>query len=296
MDLQNINSGNRQPANKAELMAAYSKLRASQSTDNRQSIVNAMFGTSTKNTASSTVEIPSIQTNTATAVQTTAAANKAAAETAAPTNTVPAGNTLKNTGRTETTIVNAPGNKGNTITGPEGFASRDNKITVNGAKNTVDLSGTAPAGVSAATYAATGGADANRNKVSVTGNENQVRSTGRMQKDNTVNINGNNNQVNLGNQVDKANINLAGNNVEVNIGGDNILSRNQDKWNINVNANDLSIKIENGQATVQGKNGNDAYNIEIDNEKRTVTVTAKAPASPVNELGGTQSPENMANG
>ena len=233
-----VELSNRNPANKKELMATYAKLRTQQPELQKQAILNAFTGQT--NTIAAP-QVPNLQT----------AVTAPAAKTTATT----------------------PGNTGNVIRGPEGFASANNRVTVNGANNTVDLAGSARAGTTAQTFAATGGPAITNANVNVTGGNNAVKFNGGMQDNATVNINGNANKVNVGNNVDNANLNIAGNNVTVNIADNNALTKNQNNWNINVNANDVNITIENGEATVTGANGNQNFKVEIDNTNRSVTVT-----------------------
>ncbi|MFH0922046.1 MAG: hypothetical protein V1913_16995 [Fibrobacterota bacterium] len=265
---------NRNPANKKELMASYQQVRNIQKSVTTQAIINAVTG----NKGIVSVMAPNAQQapmnqgplTPQTPGQLERVQNPNAKGTAKAG--VPKGNTVS-AGRMEATVVNAPGNTGNVVKGPEGFASSGNRAVVNGANNSVDLTGSTPAGTRAQTHAMTGGAAITNANVTVTGSGNAVKFNGGMQDNTTVNLNGNNNVVNVGNNVDKANVNVAGNNVTVNLANNNPLTKNQNSWNINVSTGNVNITVENGEAKVTGANGNQDFKVEIDNKNRTVTVT-----------------------
>jgi hypothetical protein len=303
----------RNPANKKALMAAYSEMRKTQTTDRNKAIITATFGSKAASAAGTLEGVTNAQSSMVLAAQKAVAAAVPSAATATTPQAAPAGNTLTDTRRMDVTIASNPANKGNTVRGNEGFANTNNRVTLNGANNTVDMSGNPGAGVSRATFQATGGAAITNARVNVTGNANEVRFNGGRQDNATLAVNGSNNKVNVGNNVDNANINLAGNNVTVNMAANGAMGKSQNGWNINVSASNLAVTVENGKATVQGAGGNENLNIEIDNEKRTVTVTprealkaqadnvpAKVPLPSgeptVNPLAGAPQPENVSNG
>lgn len=301
----------RNPANKKALMAAYSEMRQTQTTDRNKAIITATFGSKAASAAGTLEGVTNAQSSMVLAAQKATEAAVPAGATAPQA--APAGNTLTDTRRMEVTIANNPANRGNTVRGNEGFANTNNRVTLNGANNTVDMAGNPGTGVSQTTYQATGGAAITNARVNVTGNANEVRFNGGRQDNATVAVNGSNNKVNVGNNVDNANINLAGNNITVNMAANSAMGKGQNGWNINVSAGNLAVTIENGKAAVQGAGGNENLNIEIDNEKRTVTVTAKEVAKAqadnvpakvplpsgtpaVNPLAGAPQPENVPNG
>ena len=182
-------------------------------------------------------------------------------------------NNLVNTDRLEVNLTDTPRTVNNTVEGPRGFSSRNNTVSINGGSNQVDLSGTPPAGVSMQTFIATGGANIENTDINITGDLNTVAFTGTRQSGNTININGMENTVNIGGGVDNASLNLSGSNIQVNMGSDDLLKKDQDNWTVNVSTSNIAVNIEDGAATVAGLNGNENFEVEIDEENRTVTVT-----------------------
>jgi hypothetical protein len=229
-----------------------------------------MFGSTQNTAAMAAPKIPQTVYKTATA---TAPTPPAAPPKTAAANVIPVGNTITSAQKMQVTISNVVRNTGNTVTGPEGFANQNNAVAINGAKNTINLAGAAPAGMSAATFTATGGANIDNTRVTVTGDQNKVTLTGQNQQNNTMTVNGTGNTLNVGSGVANANLNVSGNNVQVNMGANDVLKKNQSNWNVSVSASNVSVTIENGQATVQGLSGNTKYTAQIDQEKRTVTIS-----------------------
>src|SRR3989339_371489 len=265
-DRVEINSRN--PANKQELMATYSSIRANQASALRGGIMKAMFGAGNVQA----LEVPTAGSTGVTRENMTQAATQLAQQSQIMGTQASQDNQV-DAGRMEVRITNLARNTGNVISGPQGFASQNNTVAVNGANNTVSMAGTPAQGVSQATFNATGGPNIDNARVNVTGDRNAIAFAGANQENATLNVNGNNNQVNVGNNVDNLNVNAAGNNILVTVGDNNPLSRNQSGWNVNVSASNVSISIQNGQATVSGANGNQNFAVEINNETRMVTVT-----------------------
>jgi len=180
-----------------------------------------------------------------------------------------------NAGKTlDVNITPVARNSGNIISGPDGFSSQENSVQVNGANNIIDLRGTPGENESLATFNLTGGPNIDNTQVTVTGDSNSIQFSGSQQDNNTITINGNGNSVQIGNNVDNTDINLSGSNIQVEIKDDNILKKDQDQFTINVSVSDVSIRLENGKAVVEGLNGNENFTAEIDLENRSITVSA----------------------
>jgi hypothetical protein len=135
----------------------------------------------------------------------------------------------------------------------------------------------APANTGNAVHAPRG-FERGKNKATVTGSNNTVNVTGALHHHNTLDVNGTGNKVNVGNAVSNANVKVTGNNVTVNMADNQLATNKQNNWNVAVNASNVNVTVENGKAVVTGANGsNQGLNIQIDNEKRTVMVTAATP-------------------
>lgn len=169
----------------------------------------------------------------------------------------------------------------NTVQGPRGFGSRGNAAALIGTNNQIDITGTPAAGQSRASFELTGGGGIVNNIVAVAGNANAVQFTGSMQKNNDLAVTGNNNSVSLGNGVSGADVDVTGNNVTVAMGGDNPLTDNQSGWTVSVNASNVNVTIQDGRARVtEGTTGAlEGMTVEVDNANRTVKIYAADQAS-----------------
>ncbi|MBL8027248.1 MAG: hypothetical protein JNL74_12590 [Fibrobacteres bacterium] len=268
-----VELSNRNPANKKELMATYSRIRAEQPAAYRAAVLNSVSGGNIKFTSQS-VEAPAVQVSVDKIAENVAAMAKngnAALNQAASFETAAKGtNNLKDTERLRLSVQGGTKVSPNSITGPKGAANSNNEVIVSGSGNNVNLSGTPAAGVRQQTFELTGGPGIDNTSVSVEGNNNSVKFTGSLQQDNTIALQGNGNSVSLANGVSDSLINVTGSNVSVDFGGDNPLTKSQSGWSLNINGSNLAVSIVNGEAKVSGNT--EGMQIKIDNAARTVSV------------------------
>jgi hypothetical protein len=265
-----VELSNRNPANKKELMATYGKIRAEQPASYRASILQSITGKNVNYTPVQNVQLQSSSVTDYTAEAMTALAKKSVSVTPDQGNVVSGKNTLTNTDRLSLSVQGGTAVAPNTITGPKGAANSNNEVVVSGAGNNVNLAGTSAAGVRQETFELTGGPGIDNTMVAIEGNNNSVSYTGGLQQNNNIALQGNNNSVSVANGVSDASVSVQGNNVSVDFGADNVLTKNQSGWALNVNASNLSISIKNGEATVSGNT--EGLQIQIDNVARTVTI------------------------
>jgi len=272
-----VELSNRNPANKQELMATYGKIRADQPAAYRASILQSITGTNISYTPVQNVQVQSGTVADYTAETVAAMVKKSSVTNPQQERVVSGKNNLTNVDRLTLSVQGGTTAAPNTITGPKGAANSNNEVVVSGAGNNVNLAGTPAAGVRQETFELTGGPGIDNTVVAIEGNNNSVNYTGGLQQNNNIAVQGNNNSVSVANGVSDASVSVQGNNVSVDFGADNVLTKNQSGWALNVNASNLSISIKNGEATVSGNT--EGLQIQIDNAARTVTIGSSGDVS-----------------
>jgi hypothetical protein len=160
-------------------------------------------------------------------------------------------------------------------------SSKTGSATVNGINNTVDFR-SAAGGVENNSVAVTGGGNTVRgynggqknNTVAVTGDGNRVYA-GQGVSNAAVTVKGNASSVTLGENASGTTVAVSGNNVKVTVGSQGLAAGSNQNWNISIAADGVEVSVVNGKASVMTPDAvKDNYKVEIDDAKKTVSVTA----------------------
>lgn len=157
---------------------------------------------------------------------------------------------------------------------------QQNTVNARGIGNVVDFTGSGTAANNTvmvqgnANYVRAYNGGQNGNTLMVQGDDTRIYA-GSGSSSNMVDMKGSGNTVSLGEQNNGNSIRVSGSNVTLNMSGN--ASGSNGAWTVSVAASNVDVSILDGKGSVNMADAlKDTYKISIDNEKRTITVSAAA--------------------